>query len=270
MVTVADDLETAPAGPVPQPDGIIPAGTGQQAAIGTPPHATHAPRMAAPELWRPSLCEAFPLPQADDAIEAGTRNCCAIGTPVQVVEGGCVPLQHAQPLAPLHVKARPSTTPLWPESTSRVRPSWASHSRMVWSLLPLASVLPSGLHATQFTCSVCPESRWRRRRRPCSPHSQSLTLPSQLALARTLPSGAKARPRTQLLCASSVCTQRVGPLGCLSHSRIVPTVSPLASRCPSGLQASAKTAPGCGSSSSRVPSCASQHRTVASAPPLAN
>src|SRR2546421_693532 len=101
MVTVADDLETAPAGPVPQPDGIIPAGTGQQAAIGTPPHATHAPRMAAPELWRPSLCEAFPLPQADDAIEAGTRNCCAIGTPVQVVEGGCVALQHAQRLAPL-------------------------------------------------------------------------------------------------------------------------------------------------------------------------
>src|SRR5207245_6786806 len=116
--------------------------------------------------------------------------------------------------------APPSPTPLCPHSTTRLRASSSAHSRIVPSLLPLASVLPSGLHATQFTCSVCPESRWRRRRRPCSPHSQSLTLPSQLALARTLPSGAKARPRTQLLCASSVCTQRVGPLGCLSHSRI--------------------------------------------------
>src|SRR5207245_7992247 len=39
MVTVADDLEAAPAGPVPQLDGIIRAGPGQQAPLGTPPHA---------------------------------------------------------------------------------------------------------------------------------------------------------------------------------------------------------------------------------------
>src|SRR6266567_441886 len=120
-------------------------------------------------------------------------------------------------LPPSGVKARPSTTPLWPENTSRVRPSWASHSRMVRSLLPLASVAPSGLHATQFTCSVCPTSVWRRRRRPPSPSSHSLTLPSQLALARLVPSGAKASPRTQLLCPAWISTQPALPRDVIPH-----------------------------------------------------
>src|SRR5207247_8079636 len=109
----------------------------------------------------------------------------------------------------------------------------ASHSRMVRSLLPLASVAPSGLHATQFTCSVCPTSVWRRR--PPSPSSQSLTLPSQLALARLVLSGAKASPRTQLLCPARLSTQAALPRDGISHSRMVPATSPLASRRPSGL-----------------------------------
>src|SRR5258708_8248998 len=128
-----------------------------------------------------------------------------------------------------------------------------SHSQIVWSWPPLASVPPSGLQATQLTLSVCPTSVCRQRRLPVSPISQSLTVPSLLALASRLPSGAKASPRTQLLCPQSVCTQVVGPLCCLSHSRIVPATSPLANRRPSGLQASEKTGPGCGNSSRGVP-----------------
>src|SRR5205807_9820805 len=57
------------------------------------------------------------------------------------------------------VKARPCTTALWPCSATRALPSWPSHSQIVWSKLPLASVPPSGLQATQCTRSVCPKSR---------------------------------------------------------------------------------------------------------------
>ena len=45
VVGVADDLQTAPCGSVPQPDGIIPAGTGQHAAIGVPRDAVYDPAM---------------------------------------------------------------------------------------------------------------------------------------------------------------------------------------------------------------------------------
>src|SRR2546422_5434830 len=134
------------------------------------------------------------------------------------------------------VKARPFTTALWPCSTTRELPSWPSHSRIVWSKLPLASVPPSALQARACTCFVCPTSVCRQRRLPVSPTSQSLTVPSQLALASRLPLGAKASPCTQLLCPTSVCTQRAGPVLRISHSRIVPAKSPLASRRPFGLQ----------------------------------
>src|SRR5438034_1321035 len=65
VVEVADDLQRAPGGTVPEPDGILPAGTGQHAAIGTPPYATHAPGMAVQQLWRPSPSEVFYLPEND-------------------------------------------------------------------------------------------------------------------------------------------------------------------------------------------------------------
>src|SRR5438067_2858067 len=175
------------------------------------------------------------------------------------------------------VKASPFTAAACPCSTVEELPAFPCHSRIVWSKLPLASVAPSGLHATQFTCSVCPTSVWRRRRRPPSPSSQSLTLPSQLALARLVPSGAKASPRTQLLCPARISTQAALPRDGISHSRMVPATSPLASRRPSGLpvpqtgcQASEVIGPGCGTSCRGVPSEASHSRRVATYPPLAS
>src|SRR6266571_7977670 len=141
------------------------------------------------------------------------------------------------------------------------------HSRIVVSRPPLASVPPSGLQARASTRSVCPTSVCRQR--PLA-GSHSLTVLSQLALARMLPSGAKVRPRTRLVCPESVCTQVAGSLCPISQSRVVPATSPLASRRPSGLQEAEKTGPGCGMSSTGVPSEASQSRTVASTPPLAS
>ena len=110
------------------------------------------------------------------------------GTPGDIIEGGRVALQDPHALPPLHipqpqrailtateqvrlsgVKARPCTTALWPWSTTRERPSWTSHSRIVWSKLPLASVPPSGLQATHCTRSVCPTSVWRTRSAPLPP-----------------------------------------------------------------------------------------------------
>src|SRR5205085_10119826 len=118
---------------------------------------------------------------------------------------------------------------------------WASHSRIVWSKLPLASVCPSGLQATQCTPSVCPVSVWHTHGLPSSLTSQSLTLPSQLALASRLPSGAKASPRTQLLCPESVCTQVADWVFCISHTRMCPSKPPLTRQRPSVPQLTANT-----------------------------
>src|SRR5260370_25408407 len=159
---------------------------------------------------------------------------------------------------------------LWSCSGARDQPSLSSHSLRAWSQLLLASLLPSGLQATQFTFSVCPTSVCRPRRLPVSPTSHSLTVPSQLALASRLPLAAKASPPTQLLCSENVCTQVAGPVCCSSHIRIVPAKSPLASRRPFRLQASERTAPGCGNSCRGVPSFGSQSRRVAPYPPLAS
>src|SRR5207244_1322472 len=160
--------------------------------------------------------------------------------------------------------ATPYTVHVWPRNTrGGLRPSTSQRQTSV-SEPTLASWLPSGLQATHCTCSVWPESCWRRR--PPSPSSQSLTLPSQLALARLVPSGAKASPRTQLLCPARISTQAALPRDGISHSRMVPATSPLASRRPSGLQASEVIGPGCGTSCRGVPSFASHSRIVASCP----
>src|SRR5207245_9731008 len=62
VVAVADDLDTASGGRLPESNSIIQAGTGQQAAIGTPFYPVHAPLMAAQSATRRSPSEAFHLP----------------------------------------------------------------------------------------------------------------------------------------------------------------------------------------------------------------
>src|SRR5256885_9383740 len=83
----------------------------------------------------------------------------------------------------------------------------------------LATMRPSGLHATLFTRSVCPVSVWSRL--PLAT-SHSLTVRSQLALARVVPSGEKASPRTRLECPAMTETQAAGWPFCTSHSPNLP------------------------------------------------
>src|SRR5258708_16843544 len=47
VLEVPQDLDTGAGSWVPQPDGTLPPGTCEQAAIGTPPHAVHEPAMYA-------------------------------------------------------------------------------------------------------------------------------------------------------------------------------------------------------------------------------
>src|SRR5260221_5376782 len=103
VVEVPDDLDTVPGGWVPQPNGIIPPGTCQQASIRTPRDAEDGPAMPTqqPGLRRPSSpCH---LPEAYHGIPACTGELGAVRTPVDVVEGGRVALQDAQRLATLHL-----------------------------------------------------------------------------------------------------------------------------------------------------------------------
>src|SRR5207237_8933655 len=122
------------------------------------------------------------------------------------------------------VKASPFTATACPCSTVEALPAFPCHSRIVWSKLPLATVRPSGLQARHCTCSVWPESCWRRR--PPSPISQSLTLPSQLALARLVPLGAIPSPRTHLLVPARLAQQAPPPRAGLPRSRIAPAAAP--------------------------------------------
>src|SRR5437660_11255677 len=101
VVAVPDDLGTAPGGRLPEPDGIIPAGTGQHASIGTPCDPVHGPAMSTQHAARHPSSEAFHLPEAHYALGAGTGELGAIGTPVQVVEAGIVALADAHALPPL-------------------------------------------------------------------------------------------------------------------------------------------------------------------------
>ena len=63
------------------------------------------------------------------------------------------------------------------------------HVRIVWSVLPLARVLPSGLKVTELTGALWPVRGvpiWRRVAR-----SHSRIVPSALPLASVLPPGLK-------------------------------------------------------------------------------
>src|SRR2546426_5348521 len=84
VVEVPQDLDTGAGGWVPEPDGIIPPGTGQQAAIGTPPHAVHAPAMAA---QHPGQRRTGHLPEGHHGIRAATDQLRAVRTPVEVEIG---------------------------------------------------------------------------------------------------------------------------------------------------------------------------------------
>ena len=46
VVAVLQDLDTGPGDWVPQPDGMLPPSAGQQAAVGAPRDAVHAPAMS--------------------------------------------------------------------------------------------------------------------------------------------------------------------------------------------------------------------------------
>src|SRR6266480_6037614 len=88
VVAVPDDLGTAPGGRLPEPDGIIPSGTGQPAPLRTPCHAVDIPAMAAQHPgWRPPPSSGH-IPDGDQRIRAGTRHLRAVWTPGEVVEGG--------------------------------------------------------------------------------------------------------------------------------------------------------------------------------------
>src|SRR5947209_5477739 len=69
VVEVPENLDTGPGGWLPEPDSIIPPGTGQPTPIGTPPHAGHGPAMPAPHFeCRPTAR----LPEAHRGIRAAT------------------------------------------------------------------------------------------------------------------------------------------------------------------------------------------------------
>src|SRR5262245_26298035 len=118
-------------------------------------------------------------------------------------------------------------------------PVATSHSLTVWSWLPEASVLPSGLYATERTQPVCP------LRVACSSPvaaSHSLTVWSSLPEASVLPSGLYATDRTQPVCPLRVA--RSLPV-VTSHSLTVLSPLPEASVLPSGLYATENTQPVC-------------------------
>src|SRR5260221_11564918 len=56
VVEVPQDLDTGPGGWLPEPNGIVPPGTCEPAAIGTPPHAVHGPAMATQHPGPRSTC----------------------------------------------------------------------------------------------------------------------------------------------------------------------------------------------------------------------
>ena len=82
-------------------------------------------------------------------------------------------------------------TPEAPESTLRVEftaPLCASHSLMIWSWLPLASMVPSGLHVTVSTQFECPLRVDWHSKVPAETSDQMRTVLSQLPVASLVPS----------------------------------------------------------------------------------
>ena len=117
---------------------------------------------------------------------------------------------------------------------------------MVPSRLPLASVCPSGLNATESTATVPPLARGWPSALGCagSPTSHNATVPSRLPLASVCPSGLNATESTAA--APPLARGWPSALGCAgsatSHNATVPSASPLASVCPSELNATEFTA----------------------------
>src|SRR5215469_12666475 len=109
-------------------------------------------------------------------------------------------------------------------------PVLTSHSQIVPSSPPLASVFPSGLKATDHTQLLCP---CRVSRQWPVLVSQRRIVASWLPLAIRLPSGLKAMHRTQLLCPYRILTH---PPVLASQRRIVASSPALAIMCPTGLK----------------------------------
>ena len=80
------------------------------------------------------------------------------------------------------------TGPLWAVNVAVCRAVATSQSTTVWSELPVANVLPSGLNATELTASVWADRVAMPWRRSTSHNRASL---SSLPLARVSPSGEK-------------------------------------------------------------------------------
>ena len=110
---------------------------------------------------------------------------------------------------------------------------------MVPSALPLASVRPSGLNATESTAAVLPVRGWPSGLgRAGSATSHSRTVPSRLPLASVCPSGLNA---TESTAPTPLVRGWPSGRGCAgsatSHSRTMPSQLPLASVRPAGLNA---------------------------------
>src|SRR5207237_2805132 len=82
VVEVPQDLDTGPGGWIPESDGTIPAGTGEEAIIGTPGQAVHSHAMAAQHASRPHTCH---LPDVHDGPGTRTGQLGAVRTPGAVV-----------------------------------------------------------------------------------------------------------------------------------------------------------------------------------------
>ena len=102
-------------------------------------------------------------------------------------------------------------------------PVCASHKRTVPSLLPEASVLPSGEYATLLTAAVCPDRVWMFSP-VCASHKRTVFQPVE---ASVFPSGEYATLTTPSVCPDSV--RMFSPV-CVSHKRMFLT----ARRVPSG------------------------------------
>src|SRR6266702_4166094 len=88
---------------IPQPDHVVKAATGEQAAIPAPGHAIHLLRMPHKRLQTASACE---FPQLEGAIPARAGHSAAVGGK------GQSPHPVAMPREYLHAASRPGLLPL--------------------------------------------------------------------------------------------------------------------------------------------------------------
>src|SRR5262249_10151659 len=121
------------------------------------------------------------------------------------------------------------TYPVCPENVAVLEPLATSHSLIVWSALPVARVLPSGLKATELSQSVCPVRvavRWP----VATSHNLRAVPPPE---ASVLPSGLKDRKSTKPL---RLRVRVFWPPGTLQNVTLFSTL-PVATDLPSGLNA---------------------------------